>query len=145
GREKAVKLLKPERMTPSSHGRFEREFAAMKRLAHPNIVKVEEWGLHADRPYFVMELVEGEALDLFADRERPPAGAPGYEVFAARIAGVFRQVADALELVHAAGIIHRDLKPQNVIVCGGRFPVAKLFDFGHAKEDDHRHLTTTGT
>jgi serine/threonine protein kinase len=144
GREKAIKLLKPERMTPSSRGRFEREFEAISRIAHPNVIRVEEWGFHGDRPFFVMELLEGDVLDVFADRTRPGPGL-NFDSFAPRIAYVFQQIADALDAVHAAGVIHRDLKPQNIIVADGRFPRAKLFDFGHAKEDDHRHLTTTGT
>src|SRR5579871_585485 len=39
--------------------RFRIEAAAAARMQHPNIVRIHEFGEHAGRPYFVMELVEG--------------------------------------------------------------------------------------
>jgi serine/threonine-protein kinase len=145
GADAAVKLFKPRDLKSSSRGRFENEFEAMTRIAHPNVVRVKEWGVHGDRPYFVMELVDGEPLDAFARRERPAAGAPGYEDFARRVARVFVQVAGALAAVHALCVVHRDVKPQNVLVAGGEEPVAKLLDFGHARDEDQRQLTTSGS
>jgi serine/threonine-protein kinase len=145
GTDRAIKLFNPQQFTEASRGRFEREFETISRIVHPNVVRVHEWGVHGDRPYFVMELVVGDSLDDFARRERPGGGAPGYDRFARRIAQVFRQVAGALDAVHAQLVVHRDVKPENVIVAGGDPPVAKLLDFGHAKEEDERQLTTSGT
>ena len=145
GEERAIKLFNPQQFTETSRGRFEREFEAISRIIHPNVVRVHEWGVHGDRPYFVMELVLGDALDEFARRRRPGEGAPGYDGFARDIARVFGQIAGALAAVHAQFVVHRDVKPENVIVADGDPPLAKLLDFGHAKEEDARQLTTSGT
>jgi serine/threonine-protein kinase len=145
GEDKAIKLFKPQNMTESSRGRFEREFEAISRVRHPNVVRVHEWGVHGGRPYFVMEYLDGDALDVFAHRERPADGAPGYDAFARRLTQIFRQIAGALAVVHAAGIVHRDVKPENVVVADGDPPRVKLLDFGHSKDEDDRDLTTSGT
>lgn len=145
GEDKAIKLFKPQTMTETSRGRFEREFQAISRIRHPNVVRVHEWGVHGGRPYFVMEYLDGDALDVFAHQARPVPGAPGFDPFARTIAQVFRQIADALAAVHAAGIVHRDVKPENVLVAEGAPPRVKLLDFGHSKDDDQRDLTTSGT
>jgi serine/threonine-protein kinase len=145
GEDKAIKLFKPQSMSETSRGRFEREFQAISRIRHPNVVRVHEWGVHAGRPYFVMEYLDGDALDVWANRARPAAGAADYDAFARVVAQTFRQIADALEAVHAAGVVHRDVKPENVIVADGDPPRVKLLDLSHSKDEDDRELTTSGT
>jgi serine/threonine protein kinase len=145
GELRAIKLFKPQVISPSNMGRFEREFRSIARLAHPNIVKVYDFGVHEDRPFFSMELLDGTDLRRFISDTRPAADKPDYPDYARRSAYVFHQIADALGCVHAAGIVHRDLKPENIFVKFGRFPRAKLLDFGHAKTGDNQNLTVTGT
>jgi len=142
---RALKLLKPVTPGDSGFGRFQREFAAISRLEHPNIIKVFTFGMEGERPYFSMEFLEGTELGPYAVSNRPAEGMPGFEEFARKIAYVFHQVSDALAVVHEAGVIHRDLKPPNIFVKSGRFPRAKLLDFGHARDDDEKNLTQTGT
>ena len=48
-----------------SKARFEREFRALQRLRHENVVKVFETGEYEGRPYFTMQLVQGVPLDVF--------------------------------------------------------------------------------
>ena len=48
-------------MAPA-RSRFRREFRALSRLQHPNILRVFEWGLRGDRPWFTMELIDGRTL-----------------------------------------------------------------------------------
>jgi serine/threonine protein kinase len=142
---RAIKLFKPQVISPSNMGRFEREFRSIARLEHPNIVKVYDFGVHQDRPFFSMELLDGTDLRRFITDTRPDPEKPDYADYARRSAYVFHQIADALSTVHAAGIVHRDLKPENIFVKFGRFPRAKLLDFGHAKTGDNQNLTVTGT
>jgi len=145
GSIQAIKLFKPQVISPSNMGRFEREFRAIASIQHPNIVKVYEIGVHQDRPFFSMELLDGTDLRRYISDSRPAPDKPGYDEYARRSAYVFHQIADALATVHAAGIVHRDLKPENIFAKFGKFPRAKLLDFGHAKTGDNQNLTVTGT
>jgi eukaryotic-like serine/threonine-protein kinase len=146
GTLRAIKLFKPQVVSASNMGRFEREFRSIARLSHPNIVEVYDFGVHGERPYFSMELLDGSDLRRFITEVRPKDGEEGFEDYARRSAYVFHQIADALAVVHTAGIVHRDLKPENIFVKWGRFPRAKLLDFGHAKaQGDNQNLTVTGT
>ena len=145
GELRAIKLFKPQVISASNMGRFEREFRAITSIKHPNIVKVYDFGVHKDRPYFSMELLDGTDLRRYIADTRPAADHPGFEEYARRAAYVFHQIADALATVHAAGIVHRDLKPENIFVKFGKYPRAKLLDFGHAKTGDNQNLTVTGT
>ncbi|MGE3844472.1 MAG: protein kinase [Vicinamibacterales bacterium] len=122
GRHVAVKML-PGRFAASRERRqrFARETRLIAGLSHAGICQVHDAGIHDDRPYLVMELVDGETL---ASRlERGPL-APADAV------GCARQIADALSYAHRRGVIHRDLKPSNIMLTGEG---VKLLDFGLAK------------
>ncbi len=125
-RQVALKLVKAGMDTKAVLHRFEAERKALALMDHPNIAKVLDGGMTADRrPFFVMELVNGLALTKFCDevklgiRER-------LELFAA--------ICQAVQHAHQKGIIHRDLKPSNILVTliDAR-PVPKVIDFGVAK------------
>jgi len=112
--------------------RFRREAKLLARFDHPHIVKCYQAGVTDDeRPYLVMELVEGCSLAQWVER----AGPLGED----RALRVIADLADALEHAHAAGMIHRDVKPENVLLQttpapadGGPFTV-KLADLGLAR------------
>ena len=63
GPRRALKLMNI--VDTESKVRFEREFRALKRLKHDNVVEVFEAGQHEGRPYFTMQLVDGVPLDVF--------------------------------------------------------------------------------
>jgi serine/threonine-protein kinase len=98
--------------------RFRREGTAAEGLSHPNLLRVHDVGVD----YLVLELVEGENLDERLDRQ----GA----LTPAEAVPLLRQMADALDFIHARGIVHRDLKPSNVLLT--REGTVKLSDFGMA-------------
>ncbi len=131
GHAVAVKVLLPE-MTRDQGAieRFLREARIAAKLRHPNVVRVEDYGLSGDgRPYLVMELLHGESLARCL--ARTPRLHPRV------VLGIVRQIADALDTAHAAGIVHRDLKPENIFLCGqGEPPKLKVLDFGVAKFTD---------
>jgi eukaryotic-like serine/threonine-protein kinase len=126
----AVKLIRPERVgDPTSLRRFEREVQVTATLTHPNTVEIFDYGHAADGTfYYVMEHLAGPNLEELVERQGPlPPG---------RAVHLLRQVCGSLAEAHAAGLIHRDIKPTNIIACqrGGRCDVAKLLDFGLARQ-----------
>jgi serine/threonine-protein kinase len=106
--------------------RFLREAQAAAALRSPHVVQILDFGVCADTPFMVMELLEGESL-----RERLT------RLSALSLADTTRivvHVARALERAREAGIVHRDLKPDNVfLVRNADEEIAKVLDFGIAK------------
>lgn len=126
GSRLAVKLLMD---VESSVARFNREFEALTRLNHPNIVRVYTYGYQEGKPWISMDLLEGVPLQVRVKSFGPPGQAN-------RTREVIRlgyYVARALQYVHERGLVHRDVKSANVqVLADGR---VKLLDFGTA------HLT----
>lgn len=116
-----------------SDAAVEREAQLAARLVHPNVVAVFDLVRDDDKPWLVMEYVEGKTL---AHMVRDDGPLPIED--AARLIG---QIASALRSAHAAGIVHRDVKPANIVV--GRADRAKLTDFGIARGVDSQ-TTQTG-
>lgn len=132
-RRVAVKVLRDTADDLSSRERFVREAHLLAQLSHVGIVTVLDAGFTVDRPYLVMELVEGSTLgQLMASGPLPPG----------RVAEVGALVADALAHAHGHGVVHRDVKPGNVLVRhDGR---VKVVDLGIARliGDTVRHTRT---
>jgi tetratricopeptide (TPR) repeat protein/predicted Ser/Thr protein kinase len=134
-RRVAVKVLRPDVVTPSALRRLELEAEIMARLQHPGIAQVIEAGLEAGpnaRPYFVMEYIEGSPISEYVASRRPSVHD--------RVR-LFIDVCDAVQHAHANGVIHRDLKPVNILVTKDGRP--KVLDFGVARalDPDARNAT----
>ena len=124
--------------------RFRTEALLMRRLDHPNVVRVYDFDETEDgRPFIVMECVEGQSLDRLVAPSRP--------LDTRRALRITMQACGALAAAHRLGIIHRDIKPANLLV--GRAPdgsdLVKVVDFGVAKvkesgEQVAEVLTRTG-
>jgi serine/threonine protein kinase len=114
--------------------RFRTEGQTLARLQHPGIVQVHDIGQQDDRPYLILEYVEGGSL---AGRLN---GTP-WEPRAA--AALVATLARTMQAVHEQGIVHRDLKPANVLLTAAGEP--KITDFGLAKQlEAGRGLTASG-
>ncbi|MFI6930021.1 serine/threonine-protein kinase [Streptomyces sp. NPDC050287] len=113
-----------------------REARAVAQLSHPHIVVVHDVVEHDERPYIVMELIEGGSL-----ADRIAAHGPVDADEAARI-GI--ALLGALRTAHEAGVLHRDIKPANVLVEDGTDRVV-LTDFGIAQVAGATTLTETGS
>ncbi len=118
----AVKLLHPSLLDERGTERFRSEGSILSRLSHPGIARLYDAGVSsAGQPYLVLELVDGDRIDRFADAHRLPVRD--------RLE-LFLQVADAVAFAHSNLVVHRDLKPSNILV--DRAGRAKLLDFGIA-------------
>ena len=106
--------------------RFEAERQALAQLDHPNIARVLDAGTRENqRPYFVMEYVEGLSITEYCDQNKLTIDA--------RLQ-LFQQVCQAIQHAHQRGIIHRDIKPSNILVTEQEgHPCPKVIDFGVAK------------
>ncbi|WP_107419886.1 serine/threonine-protein kinase, partial [Streptomyces carpinensis] len=113
-----------------------REARAVAQLRHPHVIVVHDIVEQDERPFIVMELVEGGSL---ADRiaTRGP-------VDAAEAARIGIALLSALRTAHAAGVLHRDIKPANVLVESGTDRIV-LTDFGIAQVAGATTLTETGS
>lgn len=125
-RKVALKIIRLGMDTENVIARFAIEREALALMDHPNIARVLDAGsTAAGRPYFVMELVNGEKITDFCDHHR---------LDLRRRLELFILVCGAIQHAHQKGVIHRDIKPSNVLVRGieGRLE-PKVIDFGIAK------------
>ena len=136
----ALKVLKPAPGT-LEHARefFDREAEALRRLSHPNVVRLFDVFEHGGAAMMMIELVDGETIETVIGRHvaRSKLSAAGGAVPGIPVQRAwyyFEQVLGALASVHALGIVHRDIKPSNMLI--RRDGIVKLGDFGIAKVGD---------
>lgn len=128
GKAMAMKVLHHEHLAELSiTRRFEQEATIVLNLSHPNIAQIHEHGkLEDGRPYFIMELLEGQSLDKRI--------ATAQRLSAEETIRILDPIAIALEFAHARGIVHRDIKPANIFLASSRASGnVVLLDFGIAK------------
>lgn len=139
GHRVAIKVLKEGLDDETIRRRFLREARGAGQLRHPHIARMIDFGLLPDdRPYLVMELLDGPDLQTVLD-QRPltPALACSY----------VRQACEGLAEAHAHGIVHRDVKPANLMLSRESHgtPIVKVVDFGiataAARDRDDSQLT----
>lgn len=134
-RDVAIKILPTYFVHDAERLRlFEQEARAAASLNHPHICTVHDLGDHHGRPFFVMELLEGQSLN------KRIAGKP---IPIAELLNLASQICDALQAAHERGIIHRDIKPANIFLStNGQI---KILDFGVAKLVEETHSTASAT
>ncbi|MEK6675977.1 MAG: protein kinase [Planctomycetota bacterium] len=127
GRTVAVKVLRDGLLASAAdRERLSREARILVALDHPNIVGITDSGIAAGYNYFVMDFVDGVALDEFVRASNLP--------FRSTL-DLFAKVCEAVQAAHLKGIIHRDLKPSNIRVTSDGTP--RVLDFGLAKDVEH--------
>jgi serine/threonine-protein kinase len=118
----AVKVLDTPSGGFAAAERLRSEIKLARRVTHPNVCRIHDYGEDGDRRFICMELIEGRNLrEVLAARGRLGAG---------ETCAVGAQAAEALDAIHARGIVHRDVKTANLILDrAGRVYVT---DFGVA-------------
>lgn len=139
--EVAVKVMK-QAADPELARRYEREAQALARLRGTAAIFIHAFGrTPTGAPYIVMELLQGQELEVFLTE----AESRGGRLKPAKLLELLRPVAATLAAAHQQGIIHRDLKPSNVFVIdAGAGGGVRLLDFGLAKLLGVETLTSTG-
>jgi eukaryotic-like serine/threonine-protein kinase len=133
----ALKTLRPELTSdPQSLDRFRREILVAREVSHQSLCKifdlVEHTGAAAGAviPCLTMQLIEGESLLKYLQTRRPLSSEEALPLI--------RQIAGAIDALHAHGIVHRDLKPSNIMLTARHGASrAVVTDFGLAKPATH--------
>lgn len=135
GQRVAIKFLHDTKgMEPEVQNRFVREVALLQRLDHENIVRLFEAGLHENKIYCAMELVEcGSLKEVLIDKHQLPWR---------EATEVALQVCYALKHAHERDCVHRDLKPANLYLAEDG--LVKLGDLGLARDLSNSRLTAEG-
>eukprot|EP00930_Biecheleria_cincta_P006695 TRINITY_DN107759_c0_g1_i1.p1 TRINITY_DN107759_c0_g1~~TRINITY_DN107759_c0_g1_i1.p1 ORF type:complete len:433 (+),score=54.64 TRINITY_DN107759_c0_g1_i1:167-1465(+) len=101
-----------------------REIESLRKLNHPNIVKLKEVIRENDILHMVFEHMEGNIYELMKGRTGRPFPEP-------QIRNIMFQTCQSLNYMHKQGFFHRDMKPENLLYTGD---TVKLADFGLARE-----------
>ncbi len=127
GEPAALKMFVRGGDDPQALARFKQEMRITRKLAHPNLIQVYEFGVWRDAYFITMELLEG--MDLH-DLMLFEGGQLSLEMALDLTDQAFAGLAEA----HRQGVVHRDIKPRNLFITeGGRL---KVTDFGIAKMGD---------
>ena len=127
GIERAMKEIVKD--NNSNEKEIENEIAILKKLDHPNIVKIYEFFTKGNRFYLITEFCKfGE---LFEEINKNNSF---FEE--SHVAFIMYQLLISLNYCHKNNILHRDLKPENMLIEGrdkNGFLIIKVIDFGTAK------------
>jgi serine/threonine protein kinase len=139
GQQVALKLFNPTVMQNSGSGKAFRkllltEASLAGKLSHPHIVKIFDAVMEGEQNYMVMEYVEGETLERYAEVD--------HLLSLGRIAEIIYKCCKALEYAQYQGIIHRDIKPANILIKGESD--IKISDFGAAMLENQQTTQVSG-
>jgi eukaryotic-like serine/threonine-protein kinase len=131
----AVKLLSAELAEEEGfRSRFEAEIETLRKLHHPNIVRLFGFGEQDGLLFYAMELVDGNSLEEELRR--------GRHFDWREVTRIGIETCRALRHAHDRGVIHRDIKPGNLLLAADG--AVKLSDFGIARLFGYSRLTSAG-
>eukprot|EP01094_Clydonella_sp_ATCC50884_P025484 TRINITY_DN670_c1_g1_i1.p1 TRINITY_DN670_c1_g1~~TRINITY_DN670_c1_g1_i1.p1 ORF type:complete len:390 (+),score=108.39 TRINITY_DN670_c1_g1_i1:121-1170(+) len=136
GEKFAVKCIKKTMVEGEDIKLLRREIKIMKRVNHPNILKLFEVFEDEDEFYLVMELVNGKELfEKIVEKGQYSEKDSSH---------IVKQIVSAVQYLHEQGIAHRDLKPENLLSAGDdENEVIKIADFGFSKNFGEEKLMTS--
>jgi serine/threonine protein kinase len=135
GEPAAVKLLSAALAAEEGfRERFEAEIETLRKLNHPNIVKLFGFGEQDGLLFYAMELIDGNSLEEELGRGRCFDWREEVRIVI--------EICRALRHAHDRGVIHRDIKPGNLLLTADG--QAKLSDFGIARLFGNTRMTSAG-
>ncbi len=120
-RQVAIKVLRPEYVSPTFNRRFREEAEAIATLEYPSIVRVFDVGEINERPYLVMQFLAGGTLAARMEEQGT--------LTLAELVPILSRVAIGLDEAHSRNILHRNLKPVNILI--NTYGQAFVSDFGN--------------
>uniref|UniRef100_A0A0G4IEY6 non-specific serine/threonine protein kinase n=1 Tax=Chromera velia CCMP2878 TaxID=1169474 RepID=A0A0G4IEY6_9ALVE len=118
----ALKFIAKQGKRDKDLENLRQEIAILKRLQHPNIIKLLDSFETPTDFCVVTEFAQGELFEIFQDEEKFPES---------QVRLIAQQLVRALHYLHSNRVIHRDMKPQNILI--GTHRAVKLCDFGFAR------------
>ncbi|MCB9892229.1 MAG: serine/threonine protein kinase, partial [Planctomycetes bacterium] len=116
-----------------SNARLLEEGRTLRHLRHPGLVRYRDHGTIDGLAWLAMDWIEGKTLADWIEERRDLARIPLEQLRTCM--GWFRELAEALHVLHTHGIVHRDIKPANILLRDDGPPC--LVDFGLARQKDH--------
>lgn len=139
---RAMKTINRDKLSlTSDEKKLNREVEILKRLDHPNILKIYDFYYDSRNFYIITEFCRGGELfdkinELGAFSEKTAAI-------------IIKQILQGIAYCHAKGIVHRDLKPENILIESGASEEVsiKIIDFGASSTFKSKQQLTekTGT
>jgi serine/threonine protein kinase len=129
----AIKVIDLSKASQRERSYLQREINTMKKLNHPNLVRLHHVSEDPSQMYFVMEYCGGGELRAFITKHGRLSEAIARHFLC--------QIASGLRHLHEKKIVHRDLKPHNILLSEDSDDAeVKIADFGFAREIDPTHL-----
>ncbi|KAL0347353.1 UNVERIFIED_CONTAM: Serine/threonine-protein kinase ATG1c [Sesamum calycinum] len=126
GTEVAIKEIVTARLSPKLQESLKSEIFILKRVNHPNIIRLHDMIEEPGKMYIILEYCKGGDLSMYIQQTQgrvPEATAKQF----------MQQLAEGLKVLRENNLIHRDLKPQNLLLStDGDNCILKIADFGFA-------------
>mmetsp|Transcript_7554 Transcript_7554/g.10171 ORF Transcript_7554/g.10171 Transcript_7554/m.10171 type:complete len:261 (+) Transcript_7554:61-843(+) len=104
-----------------------REFRILKKLCHPNIIRLESSFEYDNCPIGCLEFIDGFDLRVFMEKQRKPLS---LEI----IRRIIHQICSAVAYCHSKKVIHGDVKSENILIQPQKNHEIKLIDFGFSQK-----------
>ncbi|KAJ6871742.1 hypothetical protein NC652_037180 [Populus alba x Populus x berolinensis] len=136
GTEVAIKEIVTNRLNKKLQESLMSEIFILKRINHPNIIRLHDIIEAPGRIHIVLEFCRGGDLSMYIQRHgRVPEAIANH---------FMQQLAAGLQILRDNNLIHRDLKPQNLLLStSDDNAVLKIADFGFARSLQPRGLAET--
>ena len=130
----AIKILEKDKIQDEEDlERISREISILKKLKHPNIIKIYDIIENKNNFYIIMELaINGELFKHIVKKKHLEENEASF---------FFCQLMSALELIHKEGIVHRDIKPENLLLKENN--ILTIIDFGLSNKYNNNELLET--